>query len=161
MKAAELSKLYSEYRGKVMSYLNARISCREDAEDLCSSIFEKAVFTYDRYDEKWSSVGTWLYSITRNAVIDYYRVNRPCEELPEELAGDHSPENDFLREETLDELAGALESLPTELTDIIVLRYYDGLPLTEIAVKLGMSYGAVKLRHQKALTLLRTALKVT
>ena len=45
-----------------------------------------------------------------------------------------------------------------ELTDIVVLRYYDRLPLTEIAGKLGMSYGAVKLRHQKALSLLRASL---
>ncbi len=160
MKAAELTGLYSEYRGKVMSYLNSRIKNRDDAEDLCSAVFEKAVSSFDRYDEKKSSPGTWIYAITRNAVIDYYRANRPKEELPEDLAGDDSPENDILREETLDELAEALESLPAELTDIIVLRYYDGLPLTEIAEILGLSYGAVKLRHQKALMMLRTALTV-
>ena len=44
------------------------------------------------------------------------------------------------------------------MTDIIVLRYYDGLPLTEIAETLGMSYGMVKIRHNKALSLLRAAL---
>ena len=58
----------------------------------------------------------------------------------------------------LDELAAALEQLPDELTDIIVARYYDRLPLTEIAERMGLSYGAVKLRHQKALLLLRTAM---
>ena len=42
--------------------------------------------------------------------------------------------------------------------DIIVLRYYDGRPLTEIAEVLGVSYGMVKIRHNKALTLLRAAL---
>ncbi len=160
MKTADLTGLYLEYRGKVMGYISARISSRDDAEDLCSSVFEKAVSAWDRYDEKRSSVGTWLYAITRNTVIDYYRTNRPAEELPEDLRGDDSPEDGYLREETLDELAEALESLPTELTDIIVLRYYDCLPLTEIAEKMGMSYGAVKLRHQKALALLRTALSV-
>ena len=160
MKTAELTELYSEYRGKVMSYLNSRISNRDDAEDLCSAVFEKAVSSFDRYDKNKSSPGTWIYAITRNAVIDYYRVNRPKEELPEDLAGDDSPENDILREETLDELAEALESIPDELTDIIVLRYYDRLPLTEIADILGLSYGAVKLRHQKALMMLRTALTV-
>jgi RNA polymerase sigma-70 factor (ECF subfamily) len=61
--------------------------------------------------------------------------------------------------ETLEELAAALEGLPTELTEIIVLHYYDRLPLTEIAGTLGMSYGAVKIRHNKALALLRSALK--
>ena len=56
-------------------------------------------------------------------------------------------------------LAEALKRLPQELTDIIVLRSYDGKPLTEIAELMGLSYGAVKLRHQKALVLLRTALQ--
>ena len=49
----------------------------------------------------------------------------------------------------------ARELSDDELTDVIVLRYYDRMPLTEVALTLGMSYGAVKLRHQKALALLR------
>ena len=53
------------------------------------------------------------------------------------------------------ELAAALRKLPQQLMDIVVLRYYDGKPLTEIAQIMGLSYGAVKLRHQNALMLLR------
>jgi RNA polymerase sigma-70 factor (ECF subfamily) len=48
--------------------------------------------------------------------------------------------------------------MPEELRDLIVLRYYDNRPLTEVAEMMGMSYGAVKLRHQKALAMLRKAL---
>ena len=44
------------------------------------------------------------------------------------------------------------------MRDIIVLRYYDGKPLTEIAEMMGLSYGAVKLRHQSALAKLKKAL---
>ena len=43
--------------------------------------------------------------------------------------------------------------------DIVILRYYDGNPLTEIAQMMGISYGAVKLRHQNALMLLRSYMK--
>ena len=39
--------------------------------------------------------------------------------------------------------------------DIVVLRYYDGKPLTEIAQMMNLSYGAVKLRHQNALIMLK------
>ena len=44
------------------------------------------------------------------------------------------------------------------MRDIIVLRYYDGKPLTEIAEMMNLSYGAVKLRHQNAVLMLRQAL---
>ena len=64
----------------------------------------------------------------------------------------------LLREESLGELAAALGKLPQDLRDIIILRYSSNLPLTEISQRMHISYGAVKLRHQKALDLLRTAL---
>ena len=59
----------------------------------------------------------------------------------------------------LEELAAALEQLPAELTDIVVLHYFDRIPLTEIAASLNISYGMVKIRHHTALALLRAAMK--
>ena len=155
MTASEQELLYTEYHDRVLGYIRARVSNREDAEDLCADVFEKALRASDGYDAARAAPGTWLYAITRNAVIDYFRKTRPQDELPEDLADDELPEDDILRSELLDALAAALEALPDELTDIIVLRYYDRLPLTEVALRLGMSYGAVKLRHQKALALLK------
>ena len=61
----------------------------------------------------------------------------------------------LLQTETLSELASALRKLPQQMMDIIVLRYYDGKTLTEIAQMMGLSYGAVKLRHQNALLMLK------
>ena len=158
MTAAEQTTLYTAYRGKVLGYIRARVSNREDAEDLCQDVFEKVFRAADRYDTEKAAPGTWIYAITRNAVIDYFRKNRPAEELPEDMADDALPEDAVMQTALLDELAAALETLPDELTDIIVARYYDRLPLTEIAERMGLSYGAVKLRHQKALLLLRTAM---
>ena len=53
----------------------------------------------------------------------------------------------------------ALNLLPQELRDIVVLLYYDRKPMTEIADLMHLSYGAVKLRHQNALMMLREELK--
>ena len=158
MTAEEQTRLYMEYRGRVLGYIRARVNDRSDAEDLCQDVFEKAFRASDRYDPSRSAPGTWLYAITRNTVINYYHRCRPTEELPEDLRSEELPEDGLLQQSALDELAAALEKLPPDLTDIVVLRYYDRLPLTEIAGKVGLSYGAVKLRHQKALGLLRTAL---
>jgi RNA polymerase sigma-70 factor (ECF subfamily) len=158
MTTAEQTRLYTEYRARVFGYIYARVRNREEAEDLCADVFEKALRAGDRYDSGKAAPGTWLFTITRNTVIDYYRRNRPTEELPEDLADDSAPEESVIRTDLLESLAAALETLPEELTDIVVMRYYDRLPLTEIAEKLDMSYGMVKIRHNKALSLLRAAL---
>ncbi|MBQ6173513.1 MAG: sigma-70 family RNA polymerase sigma factor [Clostridia bacterium] len=150
-----MERIYTEYHGKVMSYLRARIRGEADAEDLCSDIFEKIYLKYDDYDPTKAALGTWIFTITRNTLIDRFRGTRPTEELDENLSDDSEIDSDLIRTETLTELAGALRKLPQQLMDIVVLRYYDGKPLTEIAQIMGLSYGAVKLRHQNALMLLR------
>ena len=154
----DLEQIYADYHGKVMGYIRARVSRWADAEDLCSDVFEKIQRKMDDFDNAKASVSTWIFTITRNTVIDHYRRSKPVEELDENLSDDTELDEGLLNNETLSELAGALKALPEELRAIIVLRYYDGKPLTEVAEIMGLSYGAVKLRHQSALAKLHKAL---
>ena len=160
MTTPELENVYSQYYGKVMGYIAARVQRRADAEDLAADVFEKVYRKIGDYDEGKASVSTWIFTITRNTVIDYFRRTRPTEEPDENLASDDEVDEGLLSQETLSELAGALRKLPQELQDIIVLMYYDGKPMTEIAMMMRLSYGAVKLRHQKALMLLRQYMEI-
>lgn len=155
MASIDAALVYAEYRDKVMAYIRARIRSSADAEDLCSDVFEKVFRNLDTFDDTKARVGTWIFSITRNTVIDHFRRTRPTEELDENIQDDSEVEGHLLETENLSELAAALRRLPQQLMDIIVLRYYDGKPLTEIAEMMNLSYGAVKLRHQNALLLLR------
>lgn len=155
MSVPELEQIYEEYYRRVMGYISARIRNHADAEDLCADVFEKIAMKLPEYDETKAAIGTWIFTITRNRVIDFYRRSRPTEELDENLSDSAELDEDLLNSETLGELGDALNSLPRELTDILILRYYNGLPLTEVAKKMNLSYGAVKLRHQNALLLLR------
>lgn len=155
----EKERLYAGYKVKVLSYIRSRVFNASDVEDLCEDVFVKAFSAADSFDPSKASAGTWLYSITRNTVIDYCRRFHPTEEIPEDISDERRTEDGIIVSETLEELAAALENLPAELTDVVVLHYYDGMPLTSVAQALGISYGAVKIRHNKALSLLRSALK--
>lgn len=151
--------IYTQYKDKVFGYVKNHVNSKEDAEDLTSDIFVKIYSKIDSYDESKASLSTWIYSMTSNRVIDYYRTNHIHSEIPEDLSDEKSTiEEDYLNQESLELLAKALESLPEELTDIIVLRYYKGLTLQEIAEKMGLSYGITKLRHREALGKLREML---
>ena len=159
MNSAEMERIYTAYSGKVLGYIRARIQNYADAEDLQSEVFEKVFRKFADYDPEKAAVGTWIFTITRNTVIDYYRKTKPTEELDEELADNSAVDDGLLRTETLSELAKALNDLPQQMREIIVLRYYDGKPLTEIAQLLGLSYGAVKLRHQNGVEMLRRVMR--
>ena len=156
----DMETLYAQYCSKVTGYIHARIRNRADAEDLCADVFEKVQRKLAEFDSAKASVSTWIFTITRNTVIDYYRRSKPTEELDENMSEDTELDEGLLNNETLSELAGALRAMPEELRDLIVLRYYDGKPLTEVAEIMGLSYGAVKLRHQSALAKLRKAMQL-
>ncbi len=147
------------YSGRVMGYIMARVQRREEAEDLCADVFEKVFRKMEGYDENKAAIGTWIYSITRNTVIDYFRKVRPTVELDEKMAADQEIDQSILKKETLEELAAAIEKLPEDLQNIIVLAYYERMPLVEITQWVHYSYRTVKLKHQKALRLLKESLK--
>ena len=158
MNHPDIEQIYTEYRDRVMGYIYARLRSRADAEDLCQDVFEKINMKLDSFDSGKASISTWIYSITRNSVIDFYRRSHPHEEIDENMVQDGAVDDSLLNDETLEELAEALEKLPAELREIVVLRYYDGMPLTEIAKAMNMSYGMVKLRHNSALELIRRSM---
>ncbi len=152
-------EIYTQYRDKVFGYVKNHVNSIEDAEDITSDIFVKIYSKIDTYDESKASLSTWIYSMTSNTVIDFYRTNHIHSEIPEDLTDEKSTiEDEILNNESLELLANALTQLPQEQMDIIVLRYYKGLTLQEIAAKMNLSYGVTKLRHREALGRLRDLL---
>lgn len=152
-------EIYKEYHDKVFAYVRNHVNNIADAEDLCEDVFVKIYSKIDTFDSKKASLSTWIYAMTSNTVIDFYRTNHIHSEIPEDLAEDKSLiEDEVLNGESLELLAKALKSLPREQMDIIVLRYYKGLTLQEVAEQVGLSYGVTKLRHREALGRLKDIL---
>ena len=152
-------QIYKDYKDKVFAYIRNHVNSIADAEDLCEDVFVKIFEKIDTYDENKSRLSTWIYSVTSNTVIDFYRTNHISSEIPEDLSDERSSiEEDYLDQENLEALAGALLELPQEQMDIIVLRYYKGLTLQEVAEKMSLSYGITKLRHREALGTLQRLL---
>jgi RNA polymerase sigma-70 factor (ECF subfamily) len=145
-------QIYKDYRDKVFGYIKNHVNSLTDAEDLCEDVFVKIYEKLNTYDETKARLSTWIYSVTSNTVIDFYRTNHVHSEIPEDISDEKSSiEEDFLDQESLESLAKALRLLPREQMDIIVLRYYKGFTLQEVAEKMSLSYGITKLRHREAL----------
>ncbi len=148
----EQAALYEQYHGKILSYMRARIGAGPQAEDLCSEVFVKVCENIGSFDGSKSSLSTWVYTIARNTLTDFYRTRRVTEEIPETLEDGSSVEDEICRAESLELLADALEALDERERDIVIGRYYEGRTLRELAERLDISYAYVKVLHNKALS---------
>ena len=151
----ERDTLYTEYSQKVRGYVFGKISNRHDAEDLVSDIFLKVYEKHSAFDAGRSSVSTWIYTITRNTVIDYFRTHRAHTELPDDLPDAAGVDDGLLQREDLQVLGEALSRLDERSRTLIILRYSKGLSLKDTAARLGVSYAYVKILHSNALKTLR------
>lgn len=149
------SDIFGNYYRKVLGYLKKQLSNPDAAEDLCSEVFLKVYEKLDSFDDTKASLSTWIFTITRNKLTDYFRTNRVMSEIPETYADDSDVEEDLCRAEMLETLADALESLEERQRDIIILRFYSGLTLKEISKKLNVSYAYVKVLQNKAFSEMR------
>ena len=93
-----------------------------------------------------------MYTITRNTVTDHFRTQRTLVALEDYMMDEQLEE---LSDDALDSLADALLALKEKARDLIVLHYYTGHTLKEVAEMMGTSYINAKVIHKKALESLR------
>lgn len=89
-------KIYREYHGKVYGYILSKIGNPQDAEDIAFEVFLKVYEKLDTYDETKSSLSTWIFTITRNKLTDFYRTRKVFEEIPENGTDSFSVEEMYL-----------------------------------------------------------------
>lgn len=151
-------EIYRKYHPKVLGYLRHHIGA-DDAEDLCGEVFARV---WEHLDPKaGTAVSSYIYTITRRAVVDYYRAHRDHAPLGDDLPDEESFEEDLFRRDMLTSLSAALRRLNERERDIIVLHYSRGDTLRDIAAMMELPYGVVKRSHQTALNRLREELEET
>ena len=149
-----VESIYRAFQPKVSAYVRSRVSNVHDAEELVSAVFFKVTQKVGTYDPAKASLSTWVYTITRNTVTDYYRTRKTALPLEDYLPGDTPAEAPA--DDALDALADALLALKERERDLIVLHYHMGHTLKTVAEMMGMSYINAKVIHRKALENLRS-----
>jgi RNA polymerase sigma-70 factor (ECF subfamily) len=122
------------------------------AEDLVQDAVLKALRAWSSF-RPGSNVRAWLVTILRNEFINNWRRARRAPQqvdgdaLPE-LADHHDPdpEGRFFAELVDEEVTAALDALPDEFRDVVVLSDLEGLPYAEVAEALSIPVGTVKSR---------------
>ncbi len=132
-----------------------------EAEDLVQDAFRSAWKSRDLFQSEGSS-RAWLASILRRRVADHWRRARP----PTLVADDQclereQPADDPCRDEMTDEMQHALDRLPAELKETLILVVVAELTHQEAAEMLGVPLGTVLSRVSRARNRLREYLTPT
>lgn len=155
-KGISAEQLYIDYKDKVFGYIFNRIHNRTDAEDLTSDVFMKIVEHIDDYNPEKASPSTWIFVITRNTLIEYFRKHKLVEDIEEQqIPVNDEPVDKLLMEEQQELVAKALKELPEKMRDVIVARYYYGFRFSKIGEMMDMSEANARVTHARALAKLK------
>jgi RNA polymerase sigma-70 factor (ECF subfamily) len=145
--------LYQRYGRMVHGVLLARVP-RGQVEDLLQDVFLLALRRLDSLRDP-ARFGGWLAMIARNRATDFHRRSRDTVELTDEVPGPHQG----ARTEALAVLA-LLRGLPEAYRETLVLRLVEGMTGPEIAARIGMTEGSVRVNLHRGMKLLRTKMGV-
>ncbi len=164
-KNAEIfAELYEEFMPKVYRYIGYKVNNEQLAEDLTSTVFEKALDNFERYSSDKAAFSTWIFSIARNTLIDYYRTKskrqmEPLDETFEIESEDDSPGEQVEKKEEREYLRRCLLRLPDEEQEIIRLKFAAEFNNRQIAKILGLSESNVGVKLFRSLKKLGEAFK--
>ena len=162
-----LSRIYEAYHGKVLAYA-AKLLGRDDADDVAQEVFVKIGRSLGTLADP-SKLTSWIYAITLNTVRDAARsrssrVDRHSGS-PDPARGDgeadallsripdtrsRTPEETAARNEMVACYLDYVKQLPSNYYEVYVLREFEHLSNEDIARRLSLSMGTVKIRLHRA-----------
>jgi RNA polymerase sigma factor (sigma-70 family) len=171
----EIDRTIRAERQRLLDFIRSRVRLAEDAEDIVQDVFYQFVVGEDILGpiEKTTS---WLFTVARNRIIDWYRKRRPeaisnlqteghpdddDELLLENMLFDPvgTPDDVYFRSLVWEELADALEELPDAQREVFVMHELEGKSFKEIADETGVGVATLLSRKRYAVAFLRERLR--
>ncbi len=147
-----LLAVYRQNLDPIYRYIYSRVGNREDAEDLSSQVFLKAVRGLETERDE-ASIRSWLFQLARTTVADYWRQYYRGPTLPLTLVPSEAPALESVQEESRAPLVveKILGDLPQNYRRVLQYRFLEGLSIKETAAEMGTSEGNVKVLQYRAL----------
>lgn len=156
-----LAVLFERHHQPLYRYFIAMLRSPEIAEDLVQEVFFRILRYRSAYDPE-RPFRAWMYQIARNASLDHAQKRRGevigIEEFTDRRAEPASqapgPEESARRGQDLRLLRLALDRMPADKRELLVLSRFEGMKYDEIAEVLGCEVATVKVRVYRAMRVL-------
>jgi RNA polymerase sigma-70 factor, ECF subfamily len=158
MSTAQFDAGVTEFVGKLRGFMGARVPDEATADDLTQETLLKVYRSRAslRDDDRLEA---WLYRIARRTLIDYYRRRRPSEELPTSLKSESEDEVRAIRDAVLFSTIRFMEGLAELYRVPLQLSELEGMSMSNIASRLGLSLTAVKSRIRRGRQMIKKKLQ--
>lgn len=157
-----MEKLFEKHFKTLFVFIRHKVNSKEDAEDVTAESFRKAFEKIPLFKFK-SSFKTWLYTISKNLIYDYYKKNYKKLETTDNFLDVLYQQNVSIvvKRENSDykELQVALKKLKKKYADVIECRFFLNMSTKETATALEISSGNVKVIQNRAIKKLKELLK--
>lgn len=159
--------LYERYAVRIYNYIYYRTGNHQDAEDLTSRTFYRALKHIPRYADRGTPFSAYLYRIAHNLVANWHRDNSrrqfvPFDESVITALRREEPaivtEEKAQKEDRQDTLLQALRQLPSDRQQLLILKFTEQMSNAEIAQVMKRTEGAVKSLYHRTLVSLREEL---
>ncbi len=156
--------LYARHRVRLYRFLLRQLRDGPTADELFQDIWQKVIAAREGWRPE-ASFGTWLYRIAHNRLADHWRArqHRPpapddADERCAQVPDPDTPERQLSEFEQRRRLQLALDGLPPEQREVVLLRLEQELTLEEIGEITGVGRETVKSRLRYAMDKLRANL---
>ena len=156
MDVQEFQQFYQEQAGPVYRFVYSKVGNREDAQDLTSHIFLKAVSGINQ-ERSLQSMHKWLFLVARTTIADYWRAHYrlPTDSLDALLEtgweGPAEEESIAPGDRPLERVQHILQALPERYRKVLVCRFLLKLSLRDTAVSMGTTVATIKTLQFRAL----------
>ncbi len=140
--------IWKEFHKKLKQFIFMKVRSNDDADDILQEVFIRIHNNISTLKNN-QKLESWIYQITRNAIVDHYRKKKNFIEIPESLEEDSTIENEAAKRIS-PSVVKMINELPYKYKEALLLTEFKGLKQRELADSLGISVPGAKSRVQRA-----------
>jgi RNA polymerase sigma-70 factor (ECF subfamily) len=146
--------IYNNYHEQIFRFVYKRTLNKDQAADITSQVFLKALINLKNYEFRGFPFSSWLYRIALNEVNQYYRKNKNKRivNIDEENIKDVIEESgETFNEEKREKLLVVLSHLDQNKTSLIEMRFFEKRSFKEIGEILQITENNAKVRTYRVI----------
>jgi RNA polymerase sigma factor (sigma-70 family) len=172
LKNQQIGDIFKRERSRLKNFIRKKVSHEGEAEDILQDVFMEFVNAF-RLPDSIEQTGAWLFRVTKNRIIDYYRKKKEVYLEPEIensesevlwledqlLSTEKGPDSLYDQTILFEMIEEGLNELPKEQRDVFIAHEIEGLSFKEMNQETGLSVNTLLARKRYAVLYLREKLK--